>query len=63
MSVPIWEKLLLTVDEAAEYSGIGRNKLRELTNAPYCTFIVYNGNRKMIKRKEFEKYIAMCTSV
>jgi hypothetical protein len=30
--VPIWEKSNLTVEEAAEYSGIGRNKLRELSD-------------------------------
>ena len=30
--VPIWEKSNLTLDEAAAYSGIGKNKLRELTD-------------------------------
>lgn len=24
--IPIWEKLLLTIDEAAKYSNIGKNK-------------------------------------
>ncbi len=28
--VPIWQKSNLTIEEAAEYSGIGRNKLRQL---------------------------------
>ena len=27
--VPIWEKSNLTLEEAAAYSGIGSNKLRE----------------------------------
>ena len=31
--VPIWEKSNLTLEEAAAYSGIGINKLREITNA------------------------------
>ena len=30
--VPIWEKSNLTLEEAAAYSGIGINKLREITN-------------------------------
>ena len=38
-AVPIWEKVTLTVEEAAEYSGIGRNKIRELTDKPFCTFV------------------------
>ena len=29
--VPIWEKTNLTLEEAAAYSGIGINKLREIT--------------------------------
>ena len=36
--VPIWEKSNLSLEEAAAYSGIGINKLRELTNEkpPLC---------------------------
>ena len=56
--VPIWEKVTLTIDEAAEYSNIGVNKLREITNSPRCQFVMYVGKRRLIKRKEFEKYIA-----
>lgn len=56
--VPIWEKVTLTIDEAAEYSNIGVNKLREITNNPRCQFVIYVGKRRLIKRKEFEKYIA-----
>lgn len=48
----------LTIDEAAEYSNIGVNKLREITNNPRCQFVMYVGKRRLIKRKEFEKYIA-----
>lgn len=55
--VPIWEKLTLTVEEACEYSNIGENRIRQLTNNPNCNFVLYAGNKKLIKRKEFEKYI------
>ena len=36
--VPIWEKSNLTLEEAAAYSGIGINKLREITNEDKCKF-------------------------
>ena len=55
--VPIWEKMNLTLDEAAEYSNIGVNKLREISNLPNCPFVVYVGRKRLIRRKEFEKYI------
>lgn len=29
--IPIWEKATLTLEEAAAYSGIGINRLRDLT--------------------------------
>lgn len=57
MEVPIWEKITLTVEEAAAYSNIGVNKIREISNNPRCPFILYNGNRRLIKRREFEKYL------
>ena len=55
--VPIWEKMNLTVDEAAEYSNIGINKIRELTEKPSRPFVLWIGKKRVIKRKEFEKYI------
>lgn len=57
--VPIWEKLTLTIEEAAVYSNIGITKLYEMTSNPTCNFVLYVGNRKrLIKRKEFERYIS-----
>lgn len=55
--VPIWEKMNLTLEEAAAYSNIGINRLRELSNAPNCPFVLYVGKKRLIRRKEFEKYI------
>lgn len=57
-SVPVWEKMCLTIEEAAAYSNIGINKIRELVKSPRCTFVLYVGNKKLIKRKEFEKFIS-----
>lgn len=55
--VPIWRKLNLTVEEAALYSNIGENKIRELIEQPGCKFIIEKGKHKLIKRKQFEEYI------
>ncbi len=57
LNVPIWEKITLTIDEAAAYSNIGENKLRELASDARCTFALHLGKKTLIKRKEFEKYI------
>ena len=54
-SVPIWEKAALTLEEAAAYTSIGINKLRELTNNPRCEFVIYVGRKRLIKRKNLEK--------
>ena len=55
--VPIWEKMNLTIEEAAEYSNVGIHKLYELTNEPNCPFVLYIGKKRVIKRREFEKYL------
>lgn len=57
-SVPIWEKAALTLEEAAAYTSIGINKLRELTNNPQCEFVIYVGRKRLIKRKNLEKYLS-----
>lgn len=57
-NIPVWEKVTMTVEEAAEYSSIGINKIRELSSDPRCNFVIYIGKKRLIKRKEFEKFIA-----
>lgn len=56
--VPIWKKTTLTIEEAAEYSNIGQNKLTELLKKPRCGFVLYVGKKKLVKRKAFEEFIA-----
>lgn len=58
MKVPIWEKLNLTKQEAAAYSNIGINKIEEMLKNPKCTFVLYVGSKKLVKRKEFEQFIS-----
>lgn len=55
--VPIWEKSNLTVEEAAAYTGIGMNKIRELSNDDHCPFVLWVGNKRLIKRKKFDEYV------
>ena len=56
--VPIWEKLNLTKQEAAAYSNICINKIEEMLKDPRCPFVFYVGTKKLVKRKEFEQFIA-----
>ncbi len=58
--VPIWEKANLTIKEAAEYSNIGINRIEELLKMPSCSFVLYVGKKKLVKRKEFEHFLS-CT--
>lgn len=56
--VPIWEKVTLTVEETAEYSNIGINRINDMLKEPGCTFVLSVGKgKRLVKRKEFEKYI------
>ena len=42
---------LLTVEEAASYFGIGRDKIKEISNDDRCSFVLWVGTKRMIKRK------------
>lgn len=57
IGVPTREKINLTVKEAAEYSDIGINKIDNMLNNPMCTFALHVGKKRLVKRKEFEKYL------
>ena len=61
--VPIWEKSTLTLEEAAAYSGISMGKIRELSNDEKCRFVLWVGNKRLIKRRLFDQYIESCYSV
>lgn len=56
-TVPIWEKTNLTVGEASAYSGIGQNKIRELSDQNNCPFVLWVGSKRMIKRRLFDDYL------
>lgn len=56
VQVPIWEKSNLTIEEAAEYSGIGRNKLRQLSDDESCPFVLWVGSKRLIKRRQLDEF-------
>ena len=56
--IPIWERYTLTIEEASTYIRIGENKLRRLAEEnKNANWLIMNGNRIQIKRKQFEKII------
>lgn len=57
-TVPIHEKVTLTIKEAAEYSNIGINKIDDMLRTPNCPFVLFVGKKKLVKRKEFEEFIS-----
>lgn len=62
-NVPLWEKSNLTLEEAAAYSGIGINKLRKMTDEPDCNFVLWNGTKRLIKRRKLDEYTDKAYSI
>lgn len=62
--LPWWQKYTLTLNEASEYFGIGYKKLSAFVQEHADeNFILWNGNRALIKREQFEKYLDQKMSV
>ena len=62
-TVPISEKALLNIDEAASYFNLGLHKIRELTNDEHCPYVLWNGTKRLIKRVPFEEYLNSLYSI
>ena len=64
VDIPIWEKVNLTLEEAAAYYNIGACKLRSLTDTAECEkYVLWVGSKRLIKRKPFEAYLSTLYSV
>ena len=62
--VPIWKKYSLSIQEAAEYYGIGEKRIRQIaTENPNADFVLEVGSHIRIKRELFEKYLDESTVV
>lgn len=55
--VPVWHKTLLTLEEAAEYTGLGLQKLRDISDNDECKFVLWNGRKRLFKRVKLEEYL------
>ena len=61
---PIFEKYSLSIEQAADYFGIGQKKLRQIVaDHEGADFILYNGNRVQIKRKKFESFLDKTSAI
>lgn len=59
----IKDKPLLTIEETALLYNIGEHKLRELTDDDKCLFVLYVGRKRLIKRRQFDDFIAKSFSI
>ncbi len=57
LELPVWKKMNLSLEEAVEYTGIGKTKLRELSDKEGCPFVLWNGAKRLFKRKKLEEYL------
>ena len=64
--IPLSERFLMTINEAASYFNIGKNKMyriaSEYLDSEY-NFVIQNGNRFLIKRQKFEEFLNNTTAV
>ena len=49
--VPLWERMNLTLEEAAAYTGIGTDKL------------LWVGTKRLLKRKQLEEFLIKSFSI
>ena len=60
--VELNHKLHLTLKEASEYTGIGINRLREISNE-YQYLVLFVGTKRLLKRKELETFLENLNSI
>lgn len=57
IEIPIYKKYNMTIKEASAYFEIGENRLRKMIKEPGCSFVIYVGNKALIKRCKLEEYL------
>ena len=57
------ENKIITVEEAAAYCGIGSRKLREMSDSEFCPFVLWNGSKRLIKRRKLDEYLDNAYSI
>ena len=61
--LPLEAKPLLTLKEASQYTGIGINKLRDMSNERNCNYVLFVGRKRMFKRVALLKFLEEAYSV
>ena len=56
-TLPVGEKYMLTIKEAASYFNIGTKKMRRIAEDNLGNIAVFCGNRFLIVRPKFEEFI------
>ena len=57
------QKALLTLKEASVYTGIGINKLRDMSNERNCDYVLFVGRKRMFKREALLRFLEQSYSV
>ena len=57
IEVRISEKVLLSLEEAAAYTGVGVNKLRALSESENCSWVLWNGSKRLLKRERLRDFL------
>ena len=63
-AVPLWKKYALNITEASDYFGIGEKKLRSVIERNLDSgFVLQNGVKYLIKRRQFEEFLDQTNSL
>ncbi len=63
VTMPVSEKYMLTIREASVYFNIGVKRMRRLAEDNTGRFAVFSGNRYLIIRTKFEKFVEECSAL
>ena len=54
------KRILLTIKDIMEMTGLGEKKVRQILKDPSSTFTIRNGNRLYAHKELFEDYVKKC---
>ena len=63
VDIPVWERTLLTLNEASAYTGLGINRLRRIANSNENELVVWVGSKRMFKRRKLDEYLERAISL
>ena len=56
--IPVQERYSITIEEAAAYTHIGENRLREyIKQNKHAEYLIWTGSTVRIKRPQFERFL------